>query len=53
MSLHIITLGKAGLATAVWDVIVQIAFLRKGAAVTPWLRMRSHRMRDLGFYLDH
>lgn len=34
MSLHIITLGKAGSAASVWDVIVGIASLRKGAAVT-------------------
>lgn len=34
MSLHIITLGKAGLAAPVWDVIVRIASLWKGSAVT-------------------
>ena len=53
MSLHIITLGKAGLAASVWDVIVQITSSGKGLRWLFWLRMPSHRMQDVGSYLCH
>lgn len=46
MSLHIITLGEAGLAASVWDVIVRIASLRKGAAVT--LVAENAQPQDVG-----